>query len=217
MSYNLRTRPVRLSAPIRGRRRRVVQSSHRRSEAQVNERLESQRRNEVSDLMSELSINEEINANVNEDNDWQSVEDIPTHRRTTQPTVNVMRRYDFTEKPPLQTQTTATNRRQQSVPTAPDSRKIGKTLIDKFSGHNSALTVPEWLNTFQAVTLDFTDIERLYALPKHLSDEALQWFAQFIVPNIASMSWTECKQRLTHLFRRITPDRMVEASKRTLQ
>ena len=73
-------------------------------------------------------------------------------------------------------------------------------LCDKYIGFSHDVSVVVWLDMFDALTLDWTDRERLRALPRHLGNEAIEWFSQDIVPRIATITWPEAKRLMTDRF-----------------
>ena len=99
-----------------------------------------------------------------------------------------------------------------------DSRapKTTAVLCDKFFGSANAVLAQEWVDIYEAVTLDWPDRDRVRALPRHLSDEALSWFSLEVVPNIQSISWTECRQRLIARFGQAVANPIVQATYRRL-
>ena len=99
-----------------------------------------------------------------------------------------------------------------------DSRapKTTAILCDKFFGSNNSIPAKEWVDVFQAVTLDWSDRDRVRALPRHLSDEALCWFSLEIVPCIQNITWTESRQKLIARFGQVVTNPIVEATNRRL-
>ena len=187
MSYSLRNRHVILRPSAHLRQLR------RQSSRQI---PQNQDTDDISEYMSTLGVND------------QNPSPPPTAEvETNVNSVNSMQRYDYgtpAAAPPVTTSSTV-------------SRKVGKIVCKEFTGSQSTLNVNEWLDVFQALTLDYTDAERLYALPKHLSDEVIEWFALEIVARIQTMSWDECRRKMIARFGRVVANRMVEASQRALQ
>ena len=96
------------------------------------------------------------------------------------------------------------------------SAKINAKLCDKYTGYSHFVDVQVWLDVFTAVSIDWTDRDRLRALPRHLGDEAIEWFGQEIVPEISTISWTECKRRMIARFSHTIGNPIVEAVDRRL-
>ena len=96
------------------------------------------------------------------------------------------------------------------------SAKSNAKLCDKYTGYSHSVDVQVSLDVFTAVTIDWTDRDRLRALPRHLADEAIEWFGQEIVPEMTTIDWTECKRRMIARFSNSIRNPIIEAFDRRL-
>ena len=95
-------------------------------------------------------------------------------------------------------------------------RKISRILCDKFTGSQSKVSVTQWLTIFETVTFEYSEREKLLALTRHLSDEALSWYAMEISPRLATITWLECRSLMQKRFDQYVTNRIIEASDRRL-
>ena len=95
------------------------------------------------------------------------------------------------------------------------SKSIAK-LCHRYTGYSHSVDVKVWLDVFAAVTIDWTDRDRLRALPRHLAEEAIEWFGQEIVPEITTIDWSECKRRMIARFSHSIGNPIIEAFDRRL-
>ena len=59
-------------------------------------------------------------------------------------------------------------------------------------------------------------IARLRAIPRHLSDEAIEWFSQEIIFDLSTVTWTECKRRMIPWFSHTLSNPIIDAIERRL-
>ena len=123
------------------------------------------------------------------------------------PTTSVMQRFDFGEKTstpahqPLMTQTS----------TAP--QLTGK-LCEPFTGSDALTRVEDWIVIFEITTRGWTDADRITAVCRHLSGEAMRWLVREIAPLIETMTWTQFKHKIQIRFGRPTRNHLEEAFER---
>jgi hypothetical protein len=91
-----------------------------------------------------------------------------------------------------------------------------KKVCNSFGGSSSTLNVDKWLALYESQTLDFPEM-RVKWLPKHLVEEAIEWLTVELLPNMQTITWTECKEKMTERFGHHSEDRLIEAGKRVLK
>lgn len=94
--------------------------------------------------------------------------------------------------------------------------KSAPKLCEKFIGQPSTINIQTWLDVFAAVIIDWPDSERIRALPRHLADQALEWFAWEIVPDLPALSWGECRRRMLKRLGHTIGNPIVDAFERRL-
>ena len=94
--------------------------------------------------------------------------------------------------------------------------KTSRILCDKFSGSQSKVSVTQWLTIFETVTFEYSNREKLLALTRHLSEEALSWHALEISPIMATITWSECRLLMQKCLDQFVTNRIIEASERRL-
>ena len=104
----------------------------------------------------------------------------------------------------------------QPPPVDSNTHRTTALLCDKYYGSSNTISAQEWLDIFQAVTCDWSDRDRVRALPRHLTEEALQWFSLEVVPDMQTITWIECRQRLIARFGQAVANPIVQATNRRL-
>ncbi|CAG2101833.1 unnamed protein product [Medioppia subpectinata] len=84
--------------------------------------------------------------------------------------------------------------------TQPTTRRSTHVLCDKYSGDTDEVNVDDWLRVYETVTIDYTDYERVIALPRHLSGRAIEWYAKNITEYATTISWDECANSMVERF-----------------
>ena len=122
-------------------------------------------------------------------------------------------------RPPIQTNDSArASTVRPNIQTASEQSmpKTHAILCEKFSGSSSSMTVNEWLDLFNAGTIDWSDRDRLRALPRHLADESISWFSLEVAPDIQSIEWPEVQRRMIARFGHALADPSLLALNRKL-
>lgn len=92
-----------------------------------------------------------------------------------------------------------------------------KPKLQKFSGVKSKIKITSWLSLFEVVAVgqEITeDKGKAVLLMEYLEDEALQFFADEIAANIATITWVSVSDKLTKRFGEHTIDPVLAASRR---
>jgi hypothetical protein len=102
-----------------------------------------------------------------------------------------------------------------SVPaTTPTSR------LQRYSGQKSKIKIDSWLALFGVVAVAQkadTDQKKLALLMDFLDDEALQWYADNVAPQIDTLTFAAVKTAMTKRFGQLTIDPVLAAQRRRLQ
>jgi hypothetical protein len=93
----------------------------------------------------------------------------------------------------------------------------GRQLLAKFSGHKTVIRADLWCNLFEVVTREQTDVDRIFNLMGYLIDDALNWFAADIAPNMATSTWPQVRAALIARFGPAVTNPLVEAQRRSLK
>ncbi|KAL8947717.1 MAG: hypothetical protein Q9183_007757 [Haloplaca sp. 2 TL-2023] len=94
-----------------------------------------------------------------------------------------------------------------------NAKKTTAILCDKYIGSAQSISIEEWLDVFNAVTIDYSDRDEIRSLPRHIS---MSWFSLEIVPELQTISWTECQHRMIARFGQEIANPIVEATHRRL-
>lgn len=92
-----------------------------------------------------------------------------------------------------------------------------KPKLQKFNGTKSKIKIASWVSLFEVVAVgqEITeDKKKIALLLEYLEDEALQFFADDVAPDIATTTWTLVKTKLTKRFGEQTIDPVLAASRR---
>ena len=81
--------------------------------------------------------------------------------------------------------------------------RIFDKRCDRFSGNNDKIEVDSWIKVFELQTELMTDRDRIKALSRHLTDDALNWFA--IDGMSDDMNWNAVRNGLIKRFSRAKP------------
>ena len=87
-------------------------------------------------------------------------------------------------------------------------------LCDVIIGSNSLVPVEDWLGLFDIVTYRFAPEEKLAALGRHVSGEAMQWLAREIGPQRYQLTWDQVRQYMIVHFGRSADNNLNEAMDR---
>ena len=117
--------------------------------------------------------------------------------------VNVMQRYNFGAATPNTFMTLM-----------PPNRFFGQ-ICDKFTGNSDSIEVKSWLKIFELLTEGLSDSDRIKALARHLTEDALQWFA--LDDMSAEESWNAVRNAMNIRFTRVRAQGIAEASERRLK
>ena len=89
-------------------------------------------------------------------------------------------------------------------------------LFDKYNGHQN-VRAENWVALFECATYNVVDEKsKIYQLMRHLSEDALNWFATDIAPKITHITWSEAKSQFLPRFGQPIAHLLVEAQKRIL-
>ena len=90
-------------------------------------------------------------------------------------------------------------------------------LLDKYNGHQNVVRAENWVALFECATYNVVDEKsKIYQLMRHLSEDALNWFATDIAPKITHITWSETKSQFLARFGQPIVHPLVEAQKRIL-
>ncbi|KAI1279258.1 hypothetical protein HDE_14101 [Halotydeus destructor] len=105
-----------------------------------------------------------------------------------------------------------------STPPASNEQMDHRLLIARFTGsHDSSVRVESWVSMFELVTEEKTDHERLRALLRYLAGDAMNWFAEDVIPVIDTLTWASCKANLIARFCYVLVSPVLQAQKRYLR
>ena len=90
--------------------------------------------------------------------------------------------------------------------------------LSPFIGDNDKVSIDSWISIFDIAVANRykTDMERTIGLSAYLKDDALEWFADSIVPDIAQISWSEVKTRIIQRYGRSELHPLISAVRRKL-
>ena len=71
-----------------------------------------------------------------------------------------------------------------------------KALITRFSGKDRNVRVSAWLSLYEVATFDYAPRDRVYLLCRYLSDDAMDWYSDSVIPRLSTISWEEVKQSM---------------------
>lgn len=92
-----------------------------------------------------------------------------------------------------------------------------KPKLQKFNGAKSKIKIASWTSLFEVVAVGqgiTDDPKKVALLMEYLEDEALQFFADDVAPDIATVTWTSVKAKLIKRFGEQTIDPVLAASRR---
>lgn len=92
-----------------------------------------------------------------------------------------------------------------------------KPKLQKFSGVKSKIKIASWISLFEVLATGLgldTDTKKITSLMEYLEDEALQFFADDVAADIATITWTVVKSKLNKRFGEHTIDPVLAASRR---
>lgn len=95
-----------------------------------------------------------------------------------------------------------------------------KPKLQKFNGATSKIKIDSWLNLFNvlATGLEVTaDTPKVTLLMEYVEDEALQYYADEIAADIATITWTQVTDKMKKRFGERTIDPVLAASRRKWQ
>ena len=90
-------------------------------------------------------------------------------------------------------------------------------FCDVFTGSNPLVPVEDWLGLFDIVTDRFAPEDKLAALGRHVSGEAMQWLVREIGPQRHQLTWDQVRQHMIGRFGRSTDNNLNEAMDRVLR
>ena len=99
-----------------------------------------------------------------------------------------------------------------TIKTRPNGR-----LCDTFLGNDPLVKIDDWLGLFDMVTDGYSDSEKLTALCRHVTAEAMTWIVREIGPIKATLSWPQIGMRMLKRFGRATHNHLMEAMDRELK
>ena len=89
--------------------------------------------------------------------------------------------------------------------------------IARFSGEISTVKIDRWIKLFEVVSADqATDQLKVRLLMKYLDGDALNWYADDVVPSIATTTWDQVKEKIIRRFGQAVVCPVVTASRRRL-
>ena len=132
-----------------------------------------------------------------------------------------------TTPPPQMASTPAPQRAQQAIrydyedpipdPNPIQTKRYFGLFCEKFSGKTGtdSIEINEWLKVFERLTRRFPDEDRIDALGRHLTDDALKWFA---IDDICDLNeWDAVREAMMNRFTRIRTLGLAEAADRRLK
>ena len=154
--------------------------------------------NALTQSLSNASLNASVAQNVNQ----MPVTSTPVVQRQQPMTTNAMQRYDFGE--------TASNVNQTPI-------RYNGRLCAEFSGNSGAdgIDAREWLRIFELQVKRMTDEDKIQVLSRHLSGDALKWFA--IEAMDEQIDYNVVREALIARFSRLKSLRVNEATERRLK
>ena len=127
-------------------------------------------------------------------------------------------RFDFggMDEQHTQANQNAANPNQPGVPEANVRLGHGR-LCEPFTGSNPLIHVEDWMALFTLVTRRLSEDERIEALGRHLSGEAMRWLIREVIPLVEHLTWTQISNRMIRRFRRATHSFFNDALDRELK
>ena len=99
-----------------------------------------------------------------------------------------------------------------------DELKPCPPKLSPFTGMNDKVLIDRWIAIFDFTIADKfkTDIERIKGLSSYLKDEALNWFADSIIPDATQLTWSDVKTRIIQRFGMSELHPLITAQRRKL-
>ena len=90
--------------------------------------------------------------------------------------------------------------------------------LSPFTGANDKVFIDRWIAIFDFTIADRfkTDIERIKGLSSYLKDDALNWYADSVIPDAKQISWLEVKTRIIQRFGKSELHPLIAAQRRKL-
>ena len=108
---------------------------------------------------------------------------------------------------------TASDTSTEPTPSVCSSRQ----LIAKFSGHKTVIRADLWINLFEVATKNQNDEQRIFNMMAYLIDDALNWFASDVAPNLDNIKWSQVRDLFIARFGPAIANPIIESQHRRLK
>src|SRR5688572_28425287 len=94
---------------------------------------------------------------------------------------------------------------------------VQRPVLDKYEGNKSVIRADLWLNLYEVICRTQSEANKIQGLVSYLSDDALNWFASDICPNLPNLTWDEVRKQFVLRFGSQLEDPLTVAQKRYLR